>query len=60
MLQRQYRVFLCMLHLASPNGNILYNHNAFVKSKKLTLLQYYRLYSDFSLLKFSTDGFFLC
>ena len=29
-----------LYHLVSPNANILHNHGTFIKTKKLTLVQY--------------------
>lgn len=49
------------LHPTPPNINALYNHRTIIKTKTLTLVQYYslkyRLYSDFT--NFSTNILFL-
>lgn len=54
-LQRQYREFLYMLHLASPKVTILHNHDTY--QKKVTWIQNCRLYSDF--ISFPSTVFFL-
>ena len=44
-LQRQYGEFLYTLHSVSPIVNILHYHDILIKTKKLTLTQYYSVNS---------------
>lgn len=38
-LQKEYKEFLCILYLAFPNANILYNQSMVIKTGKLILTQ---------------------